>query len=830
MTSEVQFGKYTLLERLGAGGMAEVFKSRLSGIGGFDKIVVIKRILPERLEEPEFIHMFLDEARIAANLNHPNVIHIFEVDEIDGAPYIAMEYVRGPTLSALMRTAFRHGNAHLGHAVKILSSICAGLYYVHNARDSNDVPLEIIHRDISPQNIIISLEGVPKLLDFGVARAAGRLSQTQAGMFKGKLRYTSPEQMRGQPIDHRVDIYAMGVCLFEATTGRARFGNLAETQMVSAILEGRVEAPSSIVPEYPPELEKIVMWALEANPEKRCPDAQALHQALEGFVASGPYASSTAAVAQWLTEVFPPADTQSYGRMSTRTTSTRPALPRSDSSSYPSARSNSSIRSQPSLRITTASPPPPPQEAEALANPEPAAPPPEPAKPLEGTELALAKRRAGRQRLLLAISAAVLLLGGTIFALRAGTSRAPAIQEPVPATAAPPQPVATETPAPPPQPPAPPSAEDTLRAYLDEAERFAKEHQTGPALEMLAKAQKVQSEDPTLTVRRERLVASIEQEALLLQARTSLNLKDGRVAAQLAKQVLDKQPDQAEAIRILAEARQLDTPAPTGRPRGKQRMGLINVISEPPGMVYLDDEPLGLAPLRQRSVPEGRHQLEVRLAGYEPQNRTLHLQDAKPLTLRLTLKPAGGSQGAGKPSQHDVPAGSPPSPGEPPSLAPVAALKPEPPEAPKPAEPAAASVSASTEAPAVAARAPVREPPPAPAPAPPVAVQPRAAAGSPRLPATYSIRSAKDLGRVIRIIEKETVDRGQIDPGTAQKAFAPLTDELLRTFSPGQPIEVYPRAMYYFVVEAAGGQGNDALGQHLLQAHLDGSLRARSDR
>ena len=344
MTTELSFGKYDIVERLGSGGMAEVYKCRLSGIGGFDKLVVIKRILPERMEEPDFVHMFLDEARIAANLNHPNIIHIFEVDQLDGAPYMAMEYVRGPTMLALMRTAYRQKMVHLGHMAKLISGICAGLYYVHNARDQNGVPLEIIHRDISPQNILVSVEGVPKLLDFGVAKAVGRLAQTEAGMFKGKLRYTAPDQVRGLPVDHRTDIYSVGVCLYEATTGRQRFtSNMGEAQMMAAVMDGRIEPPSAVVPNYPPELERIVMWALEPDPTTRCPNAQALHQALEQFVSSGPHASSTQALAQWIKELFPVSETQSYGR-TLSTTTVGPMSAQRSLGGESRAGSNSSIR------------------------------------------------------------------------------------------------------------------------------------------------------------------------------------------------------------------------------------------------------------------------------------------------------------------------------------------------------------------------------------------------------------------------------------------------------------------------------------------------------
>jgi len=631
MTMESGFGKYTILEKLGAGGMAEVFKCRLNGIGGFDKLVVVKRILPERMEEPEFVHMFLDEARIAANLNHPNVIHIFEVDELEGSPYMAMEYVQGPTLSALIRGAYRAKKLNLAHTAKIISGICAGLAYVHNAKSPAGVPLEIIHRDISPQNILISVEGTPKLLDFGVAKAAGRMAKTEAGTFKGKLRYTAPELLKGQPASPSTDVYSVGVCLYEATTGRARLpSNLNEAQMVSTVMEGRIELPSNVVADYPQELERIVMWAVDPDPRQRCPSAQALHQALEQFVASGAHASSTPAVAKWVEELFPPAETQTYGRApaSTHTSGSNPSRQHTGArggtgASFVGPAGHSDVRS---YRASGSS-----SSGKIRANAAPV---------MEGTEAptdALDAEQAPMQPVKAAFTSMALLMGllalggGVAYVATRGASKAPS-----PAATAQPASAASRQPVEPPPPAGP--APSPLQAYLDEAERYVQDKQYGPAMEMLTKAQEEQTQDTQLVIRRTRLLARVERESLLAKARMSLQLNDVPGALELSKQVLDLEPTHPEALALFAEARKQDASTASTRTRAK-RTGMLDITVQPAGMVYVDDEPLGLAPLSQHPLPQGRHRLEVRLAGYIPLERVLRIQANKSTTLNLKLVP-----------------------------------------------------------------------------------------------------------------------------------------------------------------------------------------------
>jgi eukaryotic-like serine/threonine-protein kinase len=300
--NEAQFGKYTVLGVLGHGGMAEALKCRLSGMGGFDKTVVVKRILPHLNVEPDFVSMFLTEARVSANLSHPNVVQIFEIDECDGIPYISMEYVNGPTLLRLMRTAQRAKNSDIGNFAFLAAEVAAGLQYVHSAVDDNHQPLHLVHRDVSPTNVVVSLEGVPKLLDFGVAKSGAAMSKTDSGLIKGKLRYMSPEQIQNSSVDGRSDVFSLGVCLYEATVFRSPFfvGPMNEVALLKAIVEGRYAKPSEVLPSYPPQLEKIVLSAIETDVKRRCPSADALREQLSEFCSTGEFATNRKRVSQWV--------------------------------------------------------------------------------------------------------------------------------------------------------------------------------------------------------------------------------------------------------------------------------------------------------------------------------------------------------------------------------------------------------------------------------------------------------------------------------------------------------------------------------------------------
>jgi len=207
MRQPIKFGNYLLLERIAVGGMAEVFVAKAFGVEGFERLLAIKKILPTMGEDAEFIHMFVDEARIAVQLSHANIVQVLELGKYDENLYIAMEYISGRDLRQLVaRFRKREQSVPVPQACLIVAEVCEALDYAHRKRDAQGRPLGIVHRDVSPQNVLVSFEGEVKLIDFGIAKAESRLQKTQSGILKGKFSYMSPEQVKGQPIDGRSDV------------------------------------------------------------------------------------------------------------------------------------------------------------------------------------------------------------------------------------------------------------------------------------------------------------------------------------------------------------------------------------------------------------------------------------------------------------------------------------------------------------------------------------------------------------------------------------------------------------------------------------------------
>jgi serine/threonine protein kinase len=214
------FGNYQLVKKLATGGMAEVWLAKQTGIEGFNRHVVVKRILPHLAEDPEFVHMFLNEAKIASRFNHPNIAQIYDLGEHGEQYFIAMEFIHGEDLGRVMRRAWSTGQWIARHiSLRIVADSCQGLYYAHTRLDERGQPLRVVHRDISPQNILISFDGAVKVVDFGIAKASDQVSNTKSGAIKGKFAYMAPEQAAGKPLDARSDIFALGLVLYELITG-----------------------------------------------------------------------------------------------------------------------------------------------------------------------------------------------------------------------------------------------------------------------------------------------------------------------------------------------------------------------------------------------------------------------------------------------------------------------------------------------------------------------------------------------------------------------------------------------------------------------------------
>ena len=231
----MQYGPYLLLERISVGGMAEVYKAKEYGVEGFERTVAVKRILPHVAEDEEFIAMFKDEAKIAVQLNHGNIAQIYNLGNEQDSFYIALEYINGRDLRAVFQKCQQQGKPMpISQACYVIMKICEGLDYAHNKKDKYQRELNIIHRDVSPPNILVSFEGEVKLIDFGVAKAAGRASRTQAGILKGKFGYMSPEQVRGMPLDRRSDVFSVGVVLFEMLTRSLPFARTDDPVALAA--------------------------------------------------------------------------------------------------------------------------------------------------------------------------------------------------------------------------------------------------------------------------------------------------------------------------------------------------------------------------------------------------------------------------------------------------------------------------------------------------------------------------------------------------------------------------------------------------------------------
>ena len=299
------FGKYYLLELINVGGMAEVFKAKMFGVEGFEKIVAIKRILPEVAEDAEFIKMFVDEAKIAVKLQHPNVVQIFELGKIEDSYFIAMELINGKDLKTIRKRLKRVDLLMpVEQSAYIISQVCDGLDYAHRKTDEKMNPLNIVHRDISPQNMIVSYEGTVKLIDFGIAKAKSKSTKTQVGMLKGKFSYMSPEQVSGQPIDRRSDIFSLGVVFFEMLTGKRLFLGKNDVETLEKIRKAEVLPPSVFNSDVPPELDRIVLKALAKDREDRYQWASEFSEDLKKFSYSSGKSFSRQDMMNFMSEFF----------------------------------------------------------------------------------------------------------------------------------------------------------------------------------------------------------------------------------------------------------------------------------------------------------------------------------------------------------------------------------------------------------------------------------------------------------------------------------------------------------------------------------------------
>jgi serine/threonine-protein kinase len=302
--STLTIGKYRLIAEIGRGGMAEVFLAASTNAGmAFSKLVVVKKLREHLASEPDFMTMLIDEARIAARLNHPNLVQTLEVDQADGAYFLTMEYLDGQPLHRVLGRA--RAQIPLSLHLTILCDVLAGIDYAHDLKDYDGSPLQIVHRDVTPHNCFVTYEGQVKVVDFGIAKAVGRSSETRHGVVKGKTAYMAPEQACGQALDRRVDVFAVGVMLYEAAIGQRMWKGISETDIVKRLVTGQIpSSPKAMIPTIDDELDAICQKALMLQPALRYQTARELEQDLEAYLAARGGRTPAREVGQFVAQVF----------------------------------------------------------------------------------------------------------------------------------------------------------------------------------------------------------------------------------------------------------------------------------------------------------------------------------------------------------------------------------------------------------------------------------------------------------------------------------------------------------------------------------------------
>jgi Protein kinase domain len=300
-----QIGRYRIVRHLASGGMAELYIARQEAMGGFEKEIVLKMLQGRYAEHPRVVSMFLDEARLAAKLNHPSIVHVYDVADEDGVKYIAMEYIHGETLIDIIKRGIAVDRyLPLEHAVHVVRQSAAGLAYAHGRREPDGRLLRIVHRDVSPTNILVSYEGQTKIVDFGIARIQDEL-RDESGIRPGKSSYMSPEQVRGEGADYRSDIFSLGIILYEITVGQRLYRGPA-AEVMTRIVEDKILPPTAVKRDFPPALELIVMRALEKRPDDRYQSAEEMRVDLEEFLADEGLRTGTRRMGMYMNEIFAP--------------------------------------------------------------------------------------------------------------------------------------------------------------------------------------------------------------------------------------------------------------------------------------------------------------------------------------------------------------------------------------------------------------------------------------------------------------------------------------------------------------------------------------------
>lgn len=574
--ADLVFGKYEIQHRLAIGGMGEVFYSLQRGVPGFERPVILKSLLPELAQQEGFIDQFLDEARVAATLNHPNVVSIFEVGQWSGTYYLAMEYIRGRNLAQVIRKALeQQTRIPPSVSMRIVRDAALGLDHAHRASDGNGQPLHIVHRDISPQNIMVRDDGLTKVVDFGIARATNRATRTATGALKGKLAYMAPEQVMSADVGPQADQFALGIVLWEMLTHRRLFKAERDIDVVKKVLEEPISPPSAVLP-LDPALDAIVMRMLERNAEKRFPSCAEVAAALDVLVSR-----------QAGTEPTPAEFMRQLG--------TDDLV----------VKVKATPQSQGNFVISLKAPSGPMVEAEVVT-----------ATPIAGVKGSgpAKKRRTG----LLAVGVLLLLVvvGGLALSQLPRVEPKPVPVEPLPVQPPPPPPVVAEPVVAPPAPvePEPPAAPAKLSI------------ETSPPKASL----RVDGKPLGLTPQEAELAPGqahylLVEKAGFRRIEQELTLGPGDVKQLVLKlEPLDsKKPPPPPAPVVVA-------PSPPG---------FLTVNTVPWTKVAVDGEPLGSIPIASKKLTPGTHQLELvnEGAGID-EKRTITIKSGETLKLNLTLK------------------------------------------------------------------------------------------------------------------------------------------------------------------------------------------------
>lgn len=718
------FGDYTVVQRLGAGAMAEVYLCQLD----FDEQVVVRQLRPELLPDPTLVELFLDEARTAGRLEHPNIVALQEIAWSAGSPYVVMEYVRGPTLARIIRAIAGHKPRYYGELAQVMAAIARGLHHAHTLCGADGEALGLVHGEVSVRSIVVTDAGVPKLLDFGVARAR---AQVAGGVSPASAAYLAPEQLAVAAVDHRADVFAMGACLYHATTGVPPFaaGDDSPTRRP-------LRRPGEMVADYPRELERIIQAAMEPDPERRLPSAEALADELERFIALPEIAKTTRRLPDFLgrllLDVEEPvtfgSDDGYVGSLVARLAAPVAAAAASSASGVGGA-------TLAPRQVT-----PLPTETEVPAAP---------ARPSEQELEALRPRRPGRVLLIAGLAASVMFSAVLLVYLLKRRPHAPAVSAPVRA------PLAT------------------------------------PVVEPLPAAASAPSVAPPAAMPAPTPIP------------TPIPL-----------------PPPAAPIALAA-------PVPTAAPApAAPRSARLSVASAIPGtIVFLDGNRLGRAPIRRHPVTPGNHVIEFRRDGFAADKRSISFSANRETTLqaRLQRAPSAGASASAAPAAAASPAAAPSprsSPSAEPSPSASSAAGPSAiPDEPSPRGSASPSPSATAPPPASASPSPSASSAPrataspspsasasasaAPSPSAPPTIRKVAVPTPLRLPASYGVRSAAELDKMLAMVEREAVMVGKAPAAIVKGVTRGLGQKLRGEIAPGIPLEIRPADLYALIVRAA---------------------------